>query len=116
MRKNSAASTPTDLQLDLLLAMFDGPCSSGDLVETVSALRQRDVPLATFYRQLQRTVDLGWTEIVESGTVDGAQGPGRPERHYRITGVGERFLRDGMEEHQRRIARALANGLLERMA
>lgn len=116
MRKTPAVILPTDLQLDLLLVMFDGPRSSGDLVDAVSQLRQRDLPLATFYRQLQRTVDLGWAEMVESGAADGAQGPGRPERHYRITGTGEQVLRDGIEDYRRRLARACDIGLLERMA
>ena len=96
--------------LDLLLVLCQQPRGSGDLAQAVGELRGHEVPLATFYRRLQKAVDNGWVR-----TDDGAEarsGPGRPERLYVITDIGERALRAGMEQQQRRVALAQSMGLL----
>lgn len=108
MRKTNFDEAPTDLQLDLLLALFDGPLGSSALLDAVEDIRRRDVPLATFYRQLQRTSDLGW---IVADAADSADGPGRPERSYRLSTAGARVLRLGIAGQRRRVARAEAAGL-----
>ena len=116
MRKNVWGAPPSDLQLDLLLALFEGARGSADLAAAVGELRRREVPLATFYRQLQKAVDLGWVEVSDTpaeGGPDPSPGRGRPERWYGIKGAGERVLRAGMEQQQRRLARALDLGLVK---
>ena len=112
MRKiESRDSLPSELVLDLLLVLFEAPRGSADLAEGVEALRGREVPLATFYRQLQKAVDAGWVETSELAP-SARSGPGRPERIYRISGDGERMLRLGLEPQRRRVARASSLGLL----
>ena len=110
MRKTALETTPTDLQLDVLLALHDGPQGSSALLDAVEDIRRRDVPLATFYRQIQRVSDLGWIVADDAESPDG---PGRPERSYRLSSAGTRVLRRGIEEQQRRVALAEAAGLLE---
>lgn len=113
MRKTSRRTqidpAPTDLQLDVLLALFEGPLGSSALLDAVEDLRRRDVPLATFYRQIQRISDLGW---IVADDADSSDGPGRPERSYRLSEAGTRVLRSGIEEQRRRVALADAGGLL----
>ena len=117
MRKNKPTD-PSDLQLDLLLVLFASQRRSGELVAAVEEVRRQDVPLATFYRQLQRTTELGWIE--EHETADGPVSQsergrserGRPERPYRITDHGSRVLRDGMQRQGRRVDLARSLGLL----
>lgn len=101
----------SELSLDLLLVLFEKPRGSGDLAGAVGELRGREVPLATFYRQLQRAFDHGWVEIEEPTTVE-RSGPGRPERLYRLSDRGERILRYGIEQQRRRVSRAASLGLL----
>ncbi|MEM6793929.1 MAG: hypothetical protein AAF725_08085, partial [Acidobacteriota bacterium] len=85
MRKNSLS----DLALDILLMLFEQALGSGDLAEGVGRLRGREVPLATYYRQLQKAVDEGWVEIEEPFShASERSGPGRPERLYRLTPEG----------------------------
>ena len=115
MRKIKPDKPPSELLLDLFLALFEQPLGSGELVDAVSRLRGHDVPLATFYRQLQRAVDRGWVEMDEKGPA-GRTGPGRPERLYLLTAQGERALRLGMAQQQRRVRRADALGLLTERA
>ncbi|MEM7350088.1 MAG: hypothetical protein AAF657_04725 [Acidobacteriota bacterium] len=103
---------PSELLLDLLLVLFEGARGSGELAEAVGLLRRRDVPVATFYRHLQRAVDLGWVEMTTTEASVQRSGPGRPERLYRITEQGGQVLRAGMEQQRRRVARAGALGLL----
>ncbi len=112
MRKNNEPRQPSELLLDLLLVLFEAPRGSGDLADAVGDLRGRDVPLATFYRHLQKAVDFGWVERTDDGTAAGRSGPGRPEHLYRITEKGSRALRVGMEQQKGRVARASALGLL----
>lgn len=109
-----STTLPSDLVLDLLLILYEAERGSGELADSVGELRGREVPLATFYRQLQKAVDHRWIEIVEPGSSDlrDDPGPGRPERLYRISGPGERILRRGIDQQQRRVARAMASGLL----
>jgi len=109
MRKTSLDPTPNDLQLDVLLALLDGPLGSSALLDGVEDIRRREVPLATFYRQIQRTSDLGWIIADDS---EASAGPGRPERRYQLSKAGTRILRLGIKEQQRRVARAEARGLL----
>lgn len=113
MRKLTAKRTPgprpSELLLDMLLVLFEGSRGSGDLAETVGELRGGEVALATFYRQLQRAVDLGW---IETGGESERPGPGRPERLYRLTEEGRGALEAGMEQQAHRVARAQAAGLL----
>ena len=109
LRRTRIDPSPTDLQLDVLLALFDGPLGSGNLLDAVEDLRRRDVPLATFYRQLQRTSDLGW---IVADDAEASDGPGRPERSYRLSTAGARVLRRGIEEQRRRVALADAGGIL----
>ena len=104
-------SMPSELVLDLLLVLFEAPRGSAELAEGVEALRGREVPLATFYRQLQKAVDAGWVGTSESTPAE-RSGPGRPERTYHISGEGERMLRAGLEPQRRRVARASSLGLL----
>ncbi|MDA8018471.1 MAG: hypothetical protein MPN21_13600 [Thermoanaerobaculia bacterium] len=108
MRKTELGPLPSDLQLDVLLALVAGPLGSSALLQTVEDLRDRDVPLATFYRQLQRTADLGW---IVADVADPAARPGRPERSYRLSTSGTRVLRSGIEAQRRRVAHAEAAGL-----
>ena len=108
---------PEELLLDLLLVLFEEPKGSGDLADALGVLRGREVPLATFYRRLQRAVDMGWASMDDpSEQTGGRSGPGRPERLYRITDEGRAALRAGMEQQQRRVARAFAVGLLTERA
>lgn len=110
MRKTSRSALPSELLLDLLLVLFEKARGSGDLADAVGTLRGRDVPLATFYRQLQRAFDSGWVTIEEP---DGAtHTPGRPERLYRLTQLGEKALRSGLEMQRRRTSLATALGLM----
>ncbi len=97
--------------LDVLLVLFEAPHGSGDLADAVGHLRGRDVPLATFYRRLQRAVGDGWVTF-EEPPEDRVAGPGRPERVYRLTDAGKKVLREGMETQQKRVTRATAAGLL----
>lgn len=113
MRKNARAHLPSDLQLDVLLVLFEGARSSGELVASVTGLRRREVVLATFYRQLQKALDQGWVGVVASAEVRGQPGPGRPERCYAISPAGEKVLRCEMQRLQHRLARARACGLAE---
>ena len=120
LRKNTAKQAtatpqPSDLQLDLLLVLFEGPHASGDLVTEVGTLRESAVPLATFYRQLQRAIDVGWIQVDEASEAE-ATSPGRPERHYRITEAGRRLLQTGLERLERRVERGRAIGLLSEPA
>ncbi len=112
MRKILSKPLPEELLLDLLLVLFEEPKGSGDLADALGALRGREVPLATFYRRLQRAVDMGWASVDDGSEHNGRPGPGRPERLYRITDEGRAALRAGMERQQRRVARAFAVGLL----
>ena len=116
MRKILSKPLPSELLLDLLLVLFEEARGSGDLAQCVGGLRGREVPLATFYRQLQKAVDQGWVEIDEGSETVGSPGPGRPERLYRITDVGRTALQSGMERQQQRVARAYAVGLLTERA
>ena len=109
MRKNGE-DQPSELLLDLLLVLFESARASGELAEAVGELRRRDVPVATFYRHLQRAVDLGWVEMTEAAAERSR--PGRPQRLYRITDRGARVLRSGLGQHRRRVALAGALGLL----
>lgn len=109
MRKNT--SPLPEILLDVLLVLFEAPRGSGDLADAVGLLQGRDVPLATFYRRLQRAVGDGWVTFQEPSE-DLPAGPGRPERVYRLTEAGETMLRQGMETQRRRVARATAAGLL----
>ena len=113
MRKNKSTD-PSDLQLDLLLVLFASERRSGELVAAVEEVRRQDVPLATFYRQLQRAAELGWIEEQEAaGSPDRSRTErGRPERTYRITNDGSRVLRDGMQRQGRRVDLARSLGLL----
>ncbi len=115
MRKNARADLPSDLQLDVLLVLYEGARSSGELVESVTDLRRREVALATFYRQLQKALDRGWVGVSEA---EGREqpGPGRPERWYRISPAGETVLRLEMQRLRHRMARARACGLAEEQA
>ena len=108
MRKNKPTD-PSDLQLDLLLVLFASQRRSGELVAAMEDVRRQDVPLATFYRQLQRAAELGWIEEHESA---GRSERGRPERTYRITDDGSRVLRDGLQRQGRRVDLARSLGLL----
>lgn len=117
MRKIRRTPQPSELILDLLLVLFEGPRGSGDLAEAVGDLRGQEAPLATFYRHLQRAVDSEWVAVTDTRSTDGGEstartGPGRPERLYRITDAGVRALRAGMALQGRRVARANALGLL----
>lgn len=111
MRKIGGSPQLPELLLDLLLVLFEAARGSGELAEALGDLRGRDVPLATFYRHLQRAVDLGWVEPIEGAAAE-RSGPGRPERLYRISDRGAQTLRAGMEQQRRRVARASALGLL----
>jgi DNA-binding PadR family transcriptional regulator len=108
-RRTQIDTTPTDLQLDVLLALHEGPQGSSALLDAVEDIRRRDVPLATFYRQIQRISDLGW---IVADDADSSDGPGRPERSYRLSSAGSRVLRRGIEEQRRRVALADAGGIL----
>ena len=116
MRKIS--QTPTELALDLLLLLYEGPRGSGDLADALEDLRGEPVVLATFFRLLQRVVDRGWVEIEQPATSASPSSPevsgrpGRPGRRYRLSPSGERLLRSGVELHRRRLLRAEALGLL----
>ncbi|MEM9597087.1 MAG: hypothetical protein AAGD06_22635 [Acidobacteriota bacterium] len=116
MRKNTFPPSPPELLLDVLLVLFERARGSGDLADAVGDLREREVPLATFYRQLQRAHDEGWVEIDEPNAdaprPGAPQKQGRPERLYRLTDRGERVLRTGIDRQRRRVARAAALGLL----
>ena len=111
MRKIALDPAPTGLQLDILLALHDGPQGSSALLDTVDDIRRRDVPLATFYRQIQRISDLGW---IAADDAESNSGPGRPERSYQLSKAGTRVLEHGIEEQRRRVARAEAGGLLRK--
>ena len=111
MRKTANGASVSELGLDILLVLFEKPQGSGDLATSVGELRGREVPVATFYRQLQRAFDHGWVEIEEPAPGVRSQ-PGRPERLYRLSDGGERILRHGVEQQRRRVSRASALGLL----
>ena len=98
------------MQLDVLLALYESPLASGELVDRVESLRRQDLALATFYRQVQRTVDIGWIESAE--TTGEPAGRGRPQREYRITEAGKEVLRGGMELLGRRVELARGLGVL----
>lgn len=109
-RGRAKDEAPSQLVLDLLLVLFEGPRRSADIADGVSVLGGREVPVATFYRQLQKTVDAGWVADAPDELSGG--GPGRPSRRYRITATGELLLREGLERQRRRLDRAVALGLL----
>ncbi|MEO1083664.1 MAG: hypothetical protein AAFY88_05430 [Acidobacteriota bacterium] len=111
MRGNNP-DLPTEIALDLLLTLFDGPRSAGDLADGVDELAGREVPMATFFRQVQKAIDRGWIEVEEPDGGGRRSRRGRPGRLYRITAAGERDLRSGAELQRRRWARAEALGLL----
>ncbi|MEM1181016.1 MAG: hypothetical protein AAGM22_21930 [Acidobacteriota bacterium] len=103
---------PTEMMLDLLLTLFEGPRNAGDLADGVDDLAGKEVPMATFFRQVQKAIDRGWIEVEEPAGPGRRAGRGRPGRIYRITPAGERDLRAGAELQRRRWARAQALGLL----
>lgn len=110
----------SEVLVDILLLLFEEARSSSQLAMAMEELRGREVPLATFYRHLQKGIDVGWIDSVAGATGDSRRGgpgrpergPGRPERVYRITAVGDRVLREGMALQRQRFARAEALGLL----
>lgn len=112
--REKAADLPTEMMLDLLLTLYEGPLSAGDLADGVDDLGGREVPMATFFRQLQKAVDRGWVNVDLAAGGGKRTGPGRPGRTYRITAAGEQDLRAGAQRQRRRLARAEALGLLSR--
>ncbi|HVS63748.1 MAG TPA: hypothetical protein VMT85_09655 [Thermoanaerobaculia bacterium] len=112
----SAPDALTELQVDLLLSLREGPAEAGDLLDRIARWRGAEAPLATVYRQLQRALDGGWLTLEEgtSQATDGSRGPGRPGRQYRLTAAGERRLEEALGSQQRRLEHARSLGLLGR--
>ena len=113
-RKKVGAEPASELQLDLMLALFEAPKVPSDFLATVAELRGAEPPLATFYRQLQQTVDWGWVRHEPAPDPSEARPAtrGRPRRICRLTEAGERILKDGLEKYGRRLRHAHALGLL----
>ena len=106
------ASPISELQLDLLLALYEEPLLSSGLVSAVEEMRGEDLPLATFYRQLQKASDLGWVGVASAAGASRRSGRGRPEREYHITEDGSRVLRTGLRRYGERVELARSLGLL----
>ena len=115
-RARAAPDPLTELQIDLLLSLREGPAEAGDLLDRIARWRGAGAPLATVYRQLQRAFDGGWLTLDggSSQATDGSRGPGRPGRQYRLTAAGERRLEEALGTQQRRLEHARSLGLLGR--
>lgn len=74
----------------ILLGLKDEP---GDADAVVVRLRQlgepKEPPIASFYRALKKTLEVGHVKIV-AGSEDGKRG--RPAQSYRITAAGKAAL------------------------
>jgi DNA-binding PadR family transcriptional regulator len=76
---------------EILLTLKDGPCETESVVARLRELgRSRQPSIASFYRTLNKAVESGYVDVLETL---GPSGRGRPPQRYRLTAVGKTALR-----------------------
>ena len=92
----------------ILLSLQNGPQDASGMLHALGDIADNGRPpsLASFYRNLKRTVEQGWLEVADEGSEPRAAG--RPGQVYRITDRGTAAVRAEAVRLRDLAARALS--------